>query len=328
MPLIWPRPAVHAKAIRRGTVAWRCSFGGFVTRRRLPARPNLLYDLSVNRRLPLLLGLFAALVLLALGLLWLREARPSATAAAPGQAGSAPERRLPPERPRLGEGPDYDNCLALLRDDPEEAMRFAQAWDATGGGDGALHCAALALIGLGEPDRAAESLERIGASSRAGGLARAAVYGQAAQAWMMAGDANRAFGAATLALTMAPNDPDLMVDRAVIQAALARYGDALDDLDRALALEPDRVEAMVFRAAALRHLDRAAEALNMIERALNLSPDNAEALLERGILRQLRGDADGARRDWERTIIVAPESMAASLAAQNIALSELGPARR
>jgi tetratricopeptide (TPR) repeat protein len=300
----------------------------------MPARRNLLYGRRVNRRLPLFLGLAAVLVLLAL--FWSREPKqvPSATtppAPAPARTQDEPlalPLPLPPELPRLGDGPDYDNCLALLRDDPEEAMRFAQAWDATGGGDGALHCAALAMIGLGRPDRAAERLERIAASSRAGRMARADVYGQAAQAWMMAGDANRAFAAATLALSLAPNDPDLMVDRAVIQAALARYGDALDDLDRALSLEPDRIEAMVFRAAALRHLDRATEAMNMIERALNLSGDNAEALLERGILRQLRGDAAGARQDWERTITVAPESMAANLAAQNIALSEVGPAGR
>lgn len=289
----------------------------------------------MNRRLPLLLSLAALLVLLALGALWWREPPPVVNVAAPPPPAApspSPAQELPlplpPELPRLSDGADYDNCLALLRDDPEEAMRFAQAWDATGGGDGALHCAALAMIGLGQPDRAAERLERLGAGSRAGGLARAAVYGQASQAWMMAGDANRAFGAATMALTLAPNDPDLLVDRAVIQAALTRYGDALDDLDRALALEPDRVEALVFRAAALRHLDRATEAVNMIQRALNLAPDNAEALLERGILRQLRGDAAGARQDWERVITVAPESMAANLAAQNIALSEVGPASR
>jgi tetratricopeptide (TPR) repeat protein len=235
---------------------------------------------------------------------------------------------LPPEMPRIAEGADYDRCLGLLRDDPEEAMRFAQAWDATGGGEGALHCAALSMIGLGEPDRAAERLERIAASSRAGGLARASVYGQAAQAWMMAGEANRAFAAVTLALALAPTDPDLMVDRAVVLAALRRYGDALEDLDRAIAAEPERIETHVFRAAALRHLDRQSEAGLAVERALQLSPENAEALLERGILRQLRGDIRGARADWERVLELAPDSVAAGLAQQNLALAELGPQRR
>ncbi len=235
---------------------------------------------------------------------------------------------LPPELPRLADGPDYDRCLSLLRDDPEEAMRFAQAWDATGGGEGARHCIALAMLGLGEPDRAAERLERLGAASRAGGVARAAVFGQASQAWMMAGDPNRAFAAATIALTLAPQDVELLVDRSVVLASMRRYRESIEDLDSALALEPERAEAWVLRAAALRHLERVDQAFLAVERALVLAPDNAEGLLERGILRQLRGDVAGARNDWLRAIQLAPDSMAADLAAQNIQLNELGPQRR
>jgi len=235
---------------------------------------------------------------------------------------------LPPELPRIADGPDYDRCLTLLRTDPAEAMNFAQAWDVTGGGDGARHCLALAMLGLGEPDRAAERLERLAQGSRAGNLARAAIFAQAAQAWMMANDPNRAFGAVTIALTLSPRDAELLVDRSVVLAALRRYSDSLEDLDAAIALEPDRAEAWVLRAAALRHLDRVDQAIEAVERALGLAPDNAEGLLERGILRQLRGDARGARGDWQRVIQLAPESMAADLAAQNLELSEAGPARR
>ncbi len=247
--------------------------------------------------------------------------------------GTAPEALpdtlpLPPEMPRIADGPDYDRCLTLLRNDPDEAMRFAQAWDATGGGDGARHCIALAMIGLGEAEQAAERLERLGGSSRAGSIARAQVFGQAAQAWMIAGDANRAYGAATIALTLAPQDSELLVDRSVILAALRRFNEAIEDLDAALALEPERAEAWVLRAAALRRLDRVDQAVQAVERALTLAPDNAEGLLERGILRQLRGDVAGAQVDWRRAIELAPDTMAADLAQQNLELSEMGPARR
>ncbi|MBS7811756.1 tetratricopeptide repeat protein [Roseococcus pinisoli] len=235
---------------------------------------------------------------------------------------------LPPEIPRIADGPDYDRCLTLLRNDPHEAMRFAEAWDATGGGDGSRHCIALAMIGLGEAERAAERLERLGNGSRAGGIARAQVFSQAAQAWMIAGDANRAYGAVTIALTLAPNDTEMLVDRSVILAALRRFSEALEDLDAALALEPERAEAWVLRAAALRRLDRVDQAFEAVERALTLAPDNAEGLLERGILRQLRGDIAAAQVDWRRAISVAPDSMAADLAQQNLELSEMGPARR
>lgn len=235
---------------------------------------------------------------------------------------------IPPEPPRLTDDPEYDRCLSLLRDDAEGAIAFAQQWERDGGGEGARHCAAWALISLGLPERAADQLERLARGSLAGGPARAALYGQAGQAWMMAGDANRAFAAITIALTLQPNDPDLYTDRAVALASQRRFADALQDLDRALQIDPERAETLVFRAASLRALERVDDAVASVERALVLAPDNPEGLLERGILRQLRGDAEGARRDWERVLVVAPDSVAADLADQNLSLSAAGPMLR
>ena len=62
--------------------------------------------------------------------------------------------------------------------------------------------------------------------------------------------------------------------------------------------------------------------------SLTLDPENPEGLLERGILKQMRGDLAGARHDWEQVLQVAPDSPAADLAAQNLALNEAGPQRR
>lgn len=234
----------------------------------------------------------------------------------------------PRETLRLAVGEEYEACLALLRTDPEGAIARAGAWEEQGGGEGARHCLALGLLAAGEPDRAAGRLERLAASSKASAPARAGVYAQAAQAWMMANAPNRAYGASTLALSLLPDDSALLVDRAVAAAALGRYNEALQDLDRAVTLDGSLAEAWVFRAAALRHLDRPEEAMRDAERALALEADNPEALLERGILRQLQGDAAGARMDWQHTIRVAPNSPAADLAMQNLALNEAGPRRR
>ncbi len=234
----------------------------------------------------------------------------------------------PPEPPRLVDAPEYDRCLAMLDDDPQGARMFAETWAQTGGGEGAEHCAALATLSLGEAERAAEQLERIASRSQAGLAARAAVFGQAAEAWLAANDPRRAHAAVTLALALAPNDPDLLVQRANASLAINRPGDALADLDRATQLDPNRAEAWVLRAGALRRQDRVDAASQDIARALMLQPDNPEALLERGIIRQLRGDAAGARADWERAIVLAPDSPAADLAAQNLALNEAGPQRR
>jgi tetratricopeptide (TPR) repeat protein len=269
-----------------------------------------------------LLGVFAAASLAALGAgVWLLAApRPAQTAQEALPA--------PPEPPRLAEGPDIERCLALLRADPEAARAFAERWDAAGGGDGARYCHALAVLALGDPAAGAERLENIAGRSRSGNAARAAVYAQATQGWLMAGLPGRAIGSATLALTLTPDDIDLLIDRAVALGNLGRYREAVEDLDRALALDAERTEALVFRAAAWRHLDRKEDALRDVERALELSPLNAEAFLERGILRHLRGEVERAREDWERVVAIAPDSAAADLATQNLALSEAGPQRR
>ncbi len=235
---------------------------------------------------------------------------------------------VPPEPPRLADSAEYERCLSLLREDSDAAMAYAEEWAGQGGGEGARHCSALAMIGLGAPERAGEQLERIARDSQASAAARAAVLGQAGQAWMMAGDAARAFGATTMALTLEPQDTDLMTDRAVALAAMRRYSEALQELDNVLRLDPDRVEAMVFRASALRNMERVEDAMRAIQQALAATPDNPEALLERGILHQLRGEEGAAREDWERVISVAPETPAAELAQQNLALNEAGLPQR
>jgi tetratricopeptide (TPR) repeat protein len=261
------------------------------------------------------------------------EALPPQAGAAPAtpDAGTPdPSLPLPPEPPRLAEGAEYEACLTLLRTEPEDAMAMAEALEQRGGPGvvGARHCMALALLAAGDPARAAERLERLAATASASALARAAVYAQASQAWTMADQPGRAYAASTLALTLSPEDAALLVDRALAAASLGRYSEALLDLDHALKLEPGRADTLTFRAAALRHLDRQAEALQTVEEALKLDPQQAEALLERGILKQLKGDTAGARQDWQAAIASAPDSAAADLARQNLALNEAGPRRR
>lgn len=260
-----------------------------------------------------------------------RPAPPPEAQAAPAPPAEMPPDNslpLPPEPPRLTDSPEYDTCLTLLRTDPEDALAMAEAWEQHGGGEGARHCTALAQLALGEPERAAGRLERLASESKAGNAARAAVYAQAVQAWTMANQPGRAYGASTMALTLSPEDPALLVDRALAAASLGRYDEALLDLNHALKLEPGRPDTLVFRAAALRHLDRQADAMDDVESALARDPNHPEALLERGILKQLKGDTAGARRDWQRTVDTAPDSAAADLARQNLALNEAGPRRR
>ena len=235
---------------------------------------------------------------------------------------------LPPIPPRIAEGEDYDKCLSMLNTDPEGASAFADAWEATGGGEGATHCRALAELALGEAETGAALMDKLAGSSKSAAAARASVYGQAGQAWLIAGSADKAYRSATMALSLTPDDEDLLIDRAIAAAALERYRSAVEDLTHALELDAKRTDALVLRAAATRGLNQLDRARDDIERALVQDPDNPEALLERGILRQRRGDRPGARRDWERASALAPDTATADLAQQNLALLEAGPDRR
>lgn len=234
---------------------------------------------------------------------------------------------VPPLPPRISEGAEYDRCLRLLAGDPDGARAMALAWQAKGGGDGAAHCLALSRVAGGAPQAGAEALEHLASASQAAAGLRATLYGQAAQAWMMAGQPRRAELSLSQALLLTPDDPDLLVARAAAAEALGRFRQAADDLDTALRGDPRRADALVLRATARRHLGRLEAARDDITRALAEEPDNAEALLERGILRQRRGDAEGARADWQRVLAVAPDGTAADLAEQNLALLDAGPTK-
>jgi tetratricopeptide (TPR) repeat protein len=261
---------------------------------------------------------------------WQFSAGPDALESLPRDGIDLP---IPPVPPRIAEGAEYERCLTQLATDPASAAAFAESWVAvTQKGqalnDGAQHCLALSRIAMGEPLRGAAMLEQLASASTAPTSARASLYGQATQAWLMAGDTAHALGAATMALALSPDDPDLLLERAVAAGGLARFEDALADLSRALELDPRRVDALALRAAARRHLGQLEQAQRDVDRAVALDPDDPDILLERGILRQRRNDRAGARDDWERAISLAPDSPTADLAQQNLALLEAGPERR
>ncbi len=295
---------------------------------RLPHRMPTRYNRrAMNTRAALAGTVVGLLLALAGGAAWTARLH---FMPAPKPAGepAPPDEKLPipPVPQRIASGEDYDHCMSMLNSDPAGASAFADAWEATGGGDGATHCHALAEIELGNPATGAAMLEKLAASSGAPALARAAVYGQAGQAWLMANQPDQAFGATTLALAITPDDPELLIERAIAAGQLEHFADAAADLDQALAIDPRRADALTLRAAARRHLDHLDGARHDIAEALALDPENPEAFLERGILRQRLGNASGAREDWETAAGLAPDSPTADLARQNLALLDAGPA--
>jgi regulator of sirC expression with transglutaminase-like and TPR domain len=277
----------------------------------------------MNSRVTVIGGAVLLAVVVASGAWWLLGTDPVRDiAAAPLSDSALP---VPPVPPRIASGADYERCLDMIGADPAGASAFADNWTAAGGGDGAQHCRALAEIALGETETGAQLLERLAATSHAPVLARASVFGQAVQVWLMADTPDRAYAAATQALALSPDDPDLLIDRSIAAAAMNRARDAIADLTQAIALDPRRIDALVLRATAWRQADQLEQANADIDRALALNPEFPEALLERGILRQRMNDRNGARADWEHAIALAPDSATADLAQQDLALLEAGP---
>jgi tetratricopeptide (TPR) repeat protein len=237
----------------------------------------------------------------------------------------ADELPVPPFPPRIAQGDTYEHCLALLADDPGGAMLEAERWRAGGGGDGAVHCQALAQIATGRPDTGATLLEQLGQTSGAPDLARASILAQAVQARLMLNQPEQAYDDASAALALAPDDVDLLINRAAAAGDVGRLDAAAADLGRALTLDARRTDALVLRARIWRRTNRLDQAERDIDQAMALNADDPEALLERGILRQRHGDTAGARTDWQRAQILDPSSTAADLALQNLALLDAGP---
>lgn len=214
---------------------------------------------------------------------------------------------------------EYQRCQQRVEQDPSAAFEFANGWIQRGGGDPARHCVAMALMRLKRFNDAGQALERLaqGMSARNAAL-RADALQQAAQAWLQGEQLERANAALTTALGLSPNNPDLLIDRAIVLGLAKNYGAAAEDLNRALQIAPQRTDALVLRATSRRFLDQRDQAAADVEAALRLDPRNIDALLERGLQRRLAENKAGARADWMAVLSIGPETAQADVARMNL----------
>lgn len=214
---------------------------------------------------------------------------------------------------------EYESCMTLAQRTPAEAYGSAKSWSEKGGGAAALQCGGVALINMDRPKEGAQMLERAAASIRDEKPVLAAeLYGQAGQAWTMAGDATNALNAQNEGLALAPDNVDLLVDRAFSYRDKNDFRSAVADLDKANELAPARADVLAYRASAWRFLKDNKKALADADEALRLDPDNAEALLERGNIKRLIDDLEGARADWMQVVALAGGTPAGDAAKANL----------
>ncbi len=216
----------------------------------------------------------------------------------------------------------YHVCLDLTRNQPEKAIELAGKWLGLGGGEGAGHCQALALIGLKEYGEGATRLEALAERSTQESRVRANMLAQAGQAWILQGDPSRAYAAQTAALKVvvrgSPQHAEILLDRAGTLAEAGKYTEVLTDIDAALVIIPKSADALAFRASANRSRGKVDEALGDAERAVAADNTNLSALLERGNLYRMKKRLPEARKDWFRILELDPQSPAADAARANI----------
>ncbi len=211
----------------------------------------------------------------------------------------------------------YTECMKLARREPLRALPLAEKWNADGGGLGARHCVAIAMFQAGKYPQAGAQLEAIArdmGQDRPG--LRAELWAQAGQAWIEAGQAEKAAEAQGRALALKSNDADLWIDRALSYAAMSQWPRAISDFDQALRLRPDDLEILVLRAAAWRNARNPAQAMADVVRALRIAPDHTEALLERGFINLARGNRTQANDDFNKVLRAVPPGSDAARRAQ------------
>ena len=215
--------------------------------------------------------------------------------------------------PSLGGSGRYDNCLLLVRSDPQRALNAALDWEKQNGGGAAIHCSAVALVGLRRYAEAAAKLDTL-ARTTPGSADRGDLYDQAGNAWLLARRPDDALTSFSSALTFHPRDPDLLADRARAYALKTNYQAAEGDLTLALTFAPTRTDLLILRSSARHALGRKQDARADLDQAVTLNPKNAEALELRGEMKMEAGDQNGAKADWQAAMAASPRSASASTA--------------
>jgi tetratricopeptide (TPR) repeat protein len=214
-------------------------------------------------------------------------------------------------------GQRYASCLRTANLDPGRALALATEWSKAKGGAPAEHCAAVSLVELKRYPEAATRLDGLGRAPDMGKL-RPEIFDQAGNAWMLAGDADRAVASFSNALTLSANDADLYADLARAQAMKKSWSEAEGDLNEALRLQPRRADLLVLRASARDAEGKMKEARQDVDQALSLKPLAPEALAERGEIFKHAGDLPAAKRDFESVLKVQKTGESAETARQEL----------
>ena len=187
----------------------------------------------------------------------------------------------------------HAECLERIAEDQELALEEAMIWRDQGGGRRARHCEAMALFALGYEGEAAARLDALAAGGSGGGEEqRVQLHLEAAQMWLAAGEASRAYASATAGLDMDEDHAEMRIARARAYALSGRADYAETDLSTVLAYHPRHAAALRYRADARLRQGRLDGALDDAERSLQIDATSVETALLRGRIREALRLAD------------------------------------
>lgn len=180
-----------------------------------------------------------------------------------------------------------DACLARIETDPDNAYEDGLAWSYQGNRPGARQCTALALIALGHPEEGADRLQSLANATDGGTMEQRAAYlSQAGNAWIQAENPDAALVAFDGAIKIAPDAPELLMDRASAHLLLEHYDEAIEDLDAALRYTPGLGEAHQLRGQAWLEKGDPDKAMLDVKAAMDADPENVATLVLRGRVRE------------------------------------------
>ena len=225
----------------------------------------------------------------------------------------------------------FDECLKLAGTDPASAVTEASLWAQQGGGYLARACHGYALATDFNFDLAIPMLTEAAKLAEEKGDSRAArFWAQAGNAAIAADQPDAALDALNKALASqnleSTERADSEVDRARALVALGRPADAEAALTSARQLSPENGTAWLLSATLARRMSKLPDALTFIQTSAALLPRDAAVALEAGNIAVAAGDEGAARKQWEQTIAIAPNSrQAATATAQLAALAASAP---
>ena len=217
-------------------------------------------------------------------------------------------------------------CIALVHSNPEQAATEARGWLDEQGAPRlmARRCLGLAFAEQAQWAAAATVYDLAAQEAEAANdPGRASFRAQAGNAWLAAGEAQRALQALDGALTTTGLDQaqrgQALLDRARAQVALGRADRARGDIDSALQLVPGESLAWYLSAALARRANDPARAASDIARARQLSPNDPDILLLAGTIVGQAGNMNEAYMLYRRVVELAPDSEAGREAAASLA---------